>query len=84
MALNVTVESWDDFVIAVGANISATCIYAPRKEGVYNEPSVSFDSDGSVWVNGAKGCVRLYKKCPPALMYEMYMQRFNEVVGENK
>jgi hypothetical protein len=84
MPLNMPVESWDDFLCAVGANISATCVYAPRKEGVYGEPSMSFDNDGSVWVGGAHGCVCLYKKCPVSLMYKMYLQRFNEVIGEKK
>lgn len=81
MTSDMTVNTWDDFVFAVGANISATCVYAPRKEGVYNEPSLSFDNDGSVWAGGAHGSVCLFKKCPPSLMYEMYIQRFNEFLG---
>lgn len=84
MPLNMPVESWDDFVFAVGANVHSTCIQAPRNEGVYNEPSVSFDSDGSVWVTGAHGSVRLFKNCPVSLMYQMYMQRFDEFIGEKK
>lgn len=75
------INYWNDFVVAVGASITSTCIYAPRKEGVYGEPSISFDNDGSVWVSGAHGSVCLFRKCPPALMYEMYIQRFNEVKG---
>ncbi|MBE6453580.1 MAG: hypothetical protein E7017_01675 [Alphaproteobacteria bacterium] len=73
------IKDWSDFVVAVGANISSTCIYAPREEGIYGEPSISFDNDGTVWAGGAHGSVCLFRKCPPALMYEMYMQRFNEV-----
>ena len=75
------INDWNDFVVAVGASITSTCISAPRKEGVYNEPSISFDNDGSVWASGAHGGVRMFRKCPPALMYEIYMQRFNEVKG---
>ncbi len=73
------IKDWSDFVVAVGANISSTCIYAPREEGIYGEPSISFDNDGTVWASGVHGSVCLFRKCPPALMYEMYMQRFNEV-----
>ena len=82
MPLNMVVNTWDDFVFAVGANVSTTCIQAPRREGVYNEPSISFDSDGCVWAGGVHGSVRLFKNCPVSLMYKMYMQRFNEFKGE--
>lgn len=73
------INDWNDFVVAVGASITSTCIYAPKKGNVYGEPEISFDDDGSVWASGNHGSVRLFKECPPALMYEMYMQRLNEV-----
>lgn len=73
------IKDWSDFVVAVGASITSTCIYAPKKGNVYGEPEISFDNDGSVWASGNHGSVRLFKECSPALMYEMYMQRLNEV-----
>lgn len=84
MPLNMSVNTWDDFLFAVGANIHTTCIQAPRRSEIYNEPSLSFDSDGAVWASGAHGGVRLFKNCPVSLMYQMYMQRFNEFLGEKK
>lgn len=71
-----TIKDWNDFIKLVGANKSS-CIQAPSNGG-YNDPSVGFYEDGSVWVSGVKGCVRLFKKCPYDLMYKMFMQRYEE------
>ena len=75
------IKNWDYFVVAVGASISSTCIHAPRQDNVYGDPSISFDSDGSVWASGNHGSVRIFKNCPASLMYQIYMQRSKEVMG---
>ena len=74
--------TWEDFIKESGSNFTSECISAPRRENVYNEPSVSFYKDGSVWVSGARGSVRLFNKCPYDLMYQMFIQRYNEVKNE--
>jgi hypothetical protein len=68
---------WEDLLIKTGGNISAKSIACPRKDE-YNEPSVSLYKDGSVWVSGAKGCVRMFNHCPYELMLEIFIQRFDE------
>ena len=75
--------SWQDFLFFTGSNSSAQCVQAPRKENTYNEPSIGFYEDGTVWVSGAKGSVQMFKKCPYLLMFEMFMQRYNEVNNDN-
>lgn len=75
------IKNWDYFVVAVGASISSTCIHAPRQDNVYGDPSISFDSDGSVWASGNHGSVRIFKNCPASLMYQIYMQRSKESFG---
>ena len=82
MIFDAWVETWEEFVYAVGASKDAGCIYAPRREGVYGETSISFDSDGTVWASGARGSVCLYRKCPPSLMFKMYKQRCIEVINK--
>ena len=76
--------TWEDLIIWVGAPIGAESFQAPRKENAYNEPSVSFYKDGSVWVSGAKGSTRLYKNAPYGLMFYMWKQRAKEVENEQK
>ena len=67
--------SWDYFLQIVGLNKGTECVQAPRRDNVYNEPSVSFYKDGTVWVSGAKGCVQLFRSCPYRLMEQIYRQR---------
>ena len=71
--------TWEEFLKETNSSFSAKSVSAPREEGVYNEPSVGFYKDGNVWISGSKGCVRLFKNCPYELMFEMFMQRYNEV-----
>lgn len=73
--------TWEDLKFHCGASYSAQSIQCPRKENVYNEPSISFYEDGTVWVSGAKGCVQMFKDCPYWLMNEIFKQRHNEVLG---
>ena len=77
--LNKKEMSWQDFLFFTGSNSSDQCVQAPRKENTYNEPSIGFYEDGTVWVSGAKGSVQMFKKCPYLLMFEIFMQRYNEV-----
>ena len=75
--------SWQDFLFFTGSNSSVQCVQAPRKENTYNKPSIGFYEDGTVWVSGAKGSVQMFKKCPYLLMFERFMQRYNEVNNDN-
>jgi hypothetical protein len=68
---------WEDLLIRTGSNISAKSIACPRKDE-YNEPAVSLYQDGTVWVSGAKGSVRMFRNCPYELMFEIFMQRVKE------
>lgn len=70
---------WDDFLFFTNSSLSSESVQAPRRENVYNEPSVSFYKDGSVWVSGSKGSVVIFKKCSYLLMFEMFLQRYREV-----
>lgn len=72
--------NWEEFLFYTGQNMAVDCVFAPRRENVYNEPSISFYKDGTVWVGGAKGSVRVFKNCPYSLMCEIYKQRYKEVV----
>lgn len=74
--------TWEDFLKETNSSFSAECVSAPRKDGVYNEVSVGFYKDGNVWVSGSKGSVRLFKNCPYELMFQMFMQRYNEVKND--
>lgn len=76
--------TWEDLIILTFSPIGAESIQAPRNERSFNEPSVSFYKDGTVWVSGARGSTRLYKNAPYGLMYYMWKQRAKEVENEQK
>lgn len=75
------INTWSDLLFFCGANQSAQSIQCPRDDKQYNAPSISFYEDGTVWVSGAKGSVQMFKHCPYSLMNEIFMQRYNEVLG---
>ena len=77
------IETWEEFVDWAEGDKNSESINAPMKKKVYNEPSITFYKDGSVWVSGAKGCVRIFKYCPPDLMYSIWIQRHTEVDHED-
>lgn len=77
------IKTWEEFVDWAEGDIGTESISAQMKKNVYNEPSVTFYKDGSVWVSGAKGSVRLFKYCPYDLMYDIWIQRHTEVEHED-
>lgn len=79
--MNKKINTWSDLLFFCGTSQSALSIQCPRDDKQYNAPSISFYEDGTVWVSGAKGSTQMFKHCPYQLMYEIFVQRHNEVLG---
>lgn len=75
------IDNWTDLKFYCGASQSAQSIQCPRDDKQYNAPSISFYEDGTVWVSSARGSTRVFKHCPYSLMYKIFEQRHNEVLG---